>query len=818
MIRTLVSSREEVVRNITSTTSMLLARVRSAATSKRFVVAALAFAAALGCNTADAQTWTGASLDDASGKEVFLLNVGTNKFVGQGGRWGTQAVIGTVGESFTLTKETSNTYYRLQTKTEGTKYLTLANGTNTQADDAGKFYVDWNEGKSDERLYFTAVDGQENTYTIYVVPSSNTSTLGTKAYLVNNNGAIGTSSTAPTDESGYWMLVPETEREEYFTKADIAGASAVPATFLIKDPGFYRQSGDVSNWYTDKTSVNYVSSGGLVNKDDTQRLPACAYASEDNPVKKYVHTYTYTKNSNTYTTTITNFIDGDSMKTISPKVNAEYTSKKYANFSYTSTEESSYTEGYTFYVGNGYADADDFDAFTGEVNTTKRQMEYGAEWTGNIHGSNAHVYQFLNPLRKGWYKISCNGFTTTEGAATLVAFTSSGITGTDEAKKNHYYDEDVLTYIAERPTTYVEASQTINTTENTNYNHEVWIYAGEVTKDDNTYIDNICFGVRMVSGGDNGWACFDDFRVDYYGDAQVELVLDENQTSVDYINAQRKYTDASGTENENYDGQRNLYLNRTMNANKWNTLVLPVDLTVGQVMKAFGTNVRISELKGATDEDRPGTIIFEAIGVSRDNETKTAIEAGKLYLVKPSSTDEYKESTAKTIPGTESTISKYYTIPQVTFCPGKDIEATVYGTEGDETYESKTKVQFVGTYVKLGDENKIPENSYVLNGNNEGGTVGLWYYRTVKTASKGFRGWLQTVSGQTSEGIEVEINGVVEKISGNTNGIDTIDADVKTIGGNVYNLNGQLVRRNAASLDGLAHGVYVVNGKKVVVK
>ncbi len=816
MIRTLVSSREEVACNVTSTTNALLKCVGRAATQSRLFLAAVAVAAAFGSNTANAQTWTGASLDDASGKEVFLLNVGANKFVGQGGRWGTQAVIGTVGETFTLKANTGN--YQLQTKTEGTKYLTLANGKNTQPDDAGNFYVDWNNGKSDDKLYFTAVDGQDNTYTIYVVPSENTDTLGAKAYLVNNNGAIGTDSIAPADGTGYWMLVPESEREEYFTKADLAGSSAVPATFLTKDPGFYRQSGDVSNWTTDHTA-NYTNSFALTNKDDTQRLPICAYASTDSPVKKYVHTYTCKSGNNSYTTTITNFIDGDSMEVISPKYIIEDSNKGHVGtYSYTSTEESSYTDGYTFYVGNGYADNDDFDAFTGAVNTTKRQMEYGAEWTANIHGSNAHVYQFLEPLRKGWYKISCNGFSTTDGAAKLVAFTSSGVLGTDEAKKNHYYDDDALTYIANRPSTYVEASQTINTTENTDYNHEVWIYAGEVTKDGETYIDNICFGVRMVSGGTDGWACFDDFRVDYYGDAQAELVLDEKQTSVDYINAQRSYTDASGTAHENYDGQRNLYLDRTMNENKWNTLVLPVDLTVGQVKKAFGTGVRISEFKGANDAERPGTLIFEAIGVSRDDETKTAIEADKLYLVKPSSTEGYKDGTEKTIPGTESTISKYYTIPQVTFCPGKDIAAAVEGDKGNETYQSGAMVQFVGTYVKLGDEDLIPENSYVLNGNNKGGTAGLWYYRTVKTASKGFRGWLQTVDGKTSDGIEVEINGVVEKVSGNTNGIGAIDAETKTATGNVYNLNGQLVRRNAASLNGLAHGVYVVNGKKVVVK
>ena len=38
------------------------------------------------------------------------------------------------------------------------------------------------------------------------------------------------------------------------------------------------------------------------------------------------------------------------------------------------------------------------------------------------------------------------------------------------------------------------------------------------------------------------------------------------------------------------------------------------------------------------------------------------------------------------------------------------------------------------------------------------------------------------------------------------------------LSGNVYDLNGQLVRRNATSLDGLRKGIYIVNRKKVVVK
>ena len=36
--------------------------------------------------------------------------------------------------------------------------------------------------------------------------------------------------------------------------------------------------------------------------------------------------------------------------------------------------------------------------------------------------------------------------------------------------------------------------------------------------------------------------------------------------------------------------------------------------------------------------------------------------------------------------------------------------------------------------------------------------------------------------------------------------------------GVVYNLSGQAVRENNASLEGLSKGVYVVNGKKIVVR
>ena len=49
-------------------------------------------------------------------------------------------------------------------------------------------------------------------------------------------------------------------------------------------------------------------------------------------------------------------------------------------------------------------------------------------------------------------------------------------------------------------------------------------------------------------------------------------------------------------------------------------------------------------------------------------------------------------------------------------------------------------------------------------------------------------------------------------------GINEVNADVKRADNNVYTINGVMVRKAGESLDGLAKGLYIVGGKKVVVK
>ena len=825
MIRTLVSSREEVVRNITSTTSMLLARVRSAAISKRFVVAALAFAAAFGCNTADAQTWTGSTPSDANGKTVYLYNVGANKFLGKGGHWGTEANLSYEGVPFTLTYTSSSKTLTLTSlvKAEGSTSsngkLTLMDGTKTTSEhDSCNYFVDSNLSVNNT---FSFSGDKTTGYQLSIKSTTSTSTMSGKTYMMlgkSDNSIIGTVEN-DTDYSK-WVIVTEAERRDAFKKTEAANAKPVSATFLMYDHDFARNDNSCSAW---KTGIN--QDGTLSFSNNVVCTPKSAY-----PETKEVTYYTYT-NEHKYKyiqsqglfwhkdTIKTTENHGETWSTTCQKGghSTSYTTTNTYNLISTTTETETTSEGYTYYLGNGYIETDtDTDPITGEANTTSDknfQGAYGKYWTANIHGASGAVQQTLttnNMVRKGYYRVSCKAFTTsTTGTVRLWAASGSNGDGTSETTSEKYAYTAIPT-IDEAPATYVAASQTLENGGQT-YDVSVKVYAESTS-------DLLKFGI-YVSGADaTAWTCFDDFAIEYLGDPLTVLVLDEDQTSGEYIKNQ-------ATNDDDELKTVKLYLHRTMNANTWNSLVLPVSLTVGQVKSAFGDQVRISAFEGATDENHKNRIIFKAISASRDNNDEVAIEKEKLYLVKPTKAMPTEQTAVEfEVPGQteKAKITDYYTIVGVTYAKAADVNDIDYslkveGGKGKETYEGEEDaIQFVGTYVKLGDDNKIPTNSYVLNGNNVGGTAGLWYFRTDETPSKGFRGWLQPTTAEAPT--EYEINGVVEKVNGKVNGIAAIDADAKTIGGNVYNLNGQLVRRNAASLDGLAHGVYVVNGKKVVVK
>lgn len=640
----------------------------------------------------------------------------------------------------------------------------------------------------------------------------------------------------PADSTAYskWVIVTEDQRKDAFKTVNNAHVAAVNATFLMSDFDFARNDNSCSEWKTGATSTE-TPTGTLSYKGNKVCKPTDANPST---ITEYTYTsthdYKFDWGTKEHTSVIVTTEDHGATWVRECQEASEHGRSYTTRVTYTKTNtEQKVVAGYTYYLGNGYDERNyTTDPITGETMTVgeNRQQSYGGAWTANIHGARGSVVQTIptkNMIKEGWYRVSCVGFTTaTKGIARLFAAAGMGNTTGSATAQSEKFATASLHRIdaATGPATYVAASKLLDTPNVNTFDASVKVYVSP-TNEAKTTFETLSFGIQVGSAADdtqdadeNAWTCFDNFKIEYLGTPPNTLILDEDQTDGGYIKAQ--------AQDDNKTLQKSIvYLHRTMNPNKWNSLVLPINLNVGQVKSIFGDQVHISKFYGAR-EDHPQRIVFDPITADRNDPDAIAIEAGKLYLVKPTADGGMPTGQpTKTFTYGDKTISvtNYYTIVGVTFKKKSEIADNAYsgrvmGDTGSEEYGTAQQVQFVGTYVKCFDtNNNIPANSYVLNGNNVGGTTGLWYYRTVPTKTRGFRGWLQSVKGQASKVFEYEIEGVVEQVNGNATAIDGIEA-AQQHSANIYNLNGQLVRQGATSTEGLPSGLYIVGGKKLVVK
>lgn len=848
MIKTLVTNREwGTTFSLTHVASAVKACLGRTEVTKRLLFIAFAVTASFACQTANAQkvqttaAWEGTTPSAANGKTVYLYNVGAKQFLGKGGRWGTEATMNVEGVPFTLTYSggtfTLTSLVKLQGGTANGK-LTLMDGKNSEHD-KGTYFVD-QSGAS-----FTAT-AQGDGYVLTSKATTSASSMFNKTYKMVAFGVnqkayakLETEDWLAGDSTDYatWIIVTHDQRLAAFEKVNDAHKAAVNATFLMSDFDFARHDNTCSAWRTDATTTG-TTTGTLSYDKDNICKPEDAY-----PKTTTVYTYSSTHRfklgtSGTHTSTIKTTVDQGTTWTRKCQEASSHSGGYTTTVTYTKTgEEQMEVPGKTYYLGNGYPDKDyfagDTDPITGEAITVDKinfQAPYGGAWTANIHGARGTVVQTIptdNLRKEGWYRISCVGFTTagTDAIARLYAAAGKGnnTSGSGATAQSRKFATKDLARIdaASQPATYVAASKLLDSSTGGAYEASVVVYVGT----DGANRETLSFGIQVGSAADpskdaaaTAWTCFDNFKIEYLGTPPHKLILDEDQTDAGYIKAQAPNL----LDNETLQ-KSDVYLHRTMNPGTWNSLVLPINLTVGQVKHIFGDQVRVSKFVGAK-ADHPQRIVFDPITADRNDANAIAIEAGQLYLVKPTAgmlTNQ--EEQELTYNGQTTKFTSYYHIIGVTFKKKSEIDDNAYtgrvmGETGSEEYGTKQQVQFVGTYVKCFDDNNmIPANSYVLNGNNKGGTAGLWYYRTVPTKTKGFRGWLQSANDLPSKGFDYEIDGVVETVNGDVTAIDGIEAEQQH-NANIYNLNGQLVRQGATSTEGLPSGLYIVGGKKVVVK
>lgn len=203
-------------------------------------------------------------------------------------------------------------------------------------------------------------------------------------------------------------------------------------------------------------------------------------------------------------------------------------------------------------------------------------------------------------------------------------------------------------------------------------------------------------------------------------------------------------------------------LKRQLYTNEWNTLCLPFSLSAAQIAEIWGVGTKVAILTG----DSETKLYFS---------TCDDIVAGKPCLLDPKNVN----------------------------------DDNVYEIKGIDvsTWENNNSLEYVaGNTRMIGffSPTMVKARSYVF------GAANKMYHLVSDMEAKGFRCYFEDVEGVNRQ--------LTWGIDDNTTGIDGtfVKPEAPKVG-NIYTVNGQLVRRNSTAA-GLAPGVYIMNGIKLIVK
>ena len=507
---------------------------------------------------------------------------------------------------------------------------------------------------------------------------------------------------------------------------------------------------------------------------------------------------------------------------------------------------------YTDYTFNG----------TTYDNLNDYQTHLGKYYCADIKNTRGAVYQVVHVDHGGSYVIECKAYSNTNKAKLFATLLQ------DESANPTDYTKIVEGSLRE---TVVMQTANMSQTErdNLHVSEQNMDYAGKEFYGSHKYFNsvlvqvpegggNICFGVRVGSVAENvaddgEWTVFDDFRLLYAGsNTSRDLILDEDKDNLNYLlNCTETYDDVV------------LHLNKksfNKNINKWNTIVLPVDLKKDQFTQAFGANARLAVLTKLTRNQ----IQFETVEIAKKGNNEVVLDAYVPYIIYPTKdlanerTPAYTAILHKTGTGTEggehkvTIAANHIDIPNVSLKRKTSNENDLYGLDrnkwtlnldkvkvaekpGDSEIVTDGTLAAYGTFArtygsKIADTDTTftisDKNNPIIEGRDnlkhcyffhEGKMV---YAGDKVRGLRGFSVWFkpykQTSGAATSKFIldGIDYTTDVERIMATED--SSIDSKFAKLG--VFNLNGQLVRSGSTDVSGLPSGIYIVNGKKVFVK
>ena len=258
------------------------------------------------------------------------------------------------------------------------------------------------------------------------------------------------------------------------------------------------------------------------------------------------------------------------------------------------------------------------------------------------------------------------------------------------------------------------------------------------------------------------------------------------------------------------------YLSRKFVKDVWSSLTLPVDLSASQLREAFGENMGLVKLTGLNRHNTQ-QIFFEPVDLSG----REGLEAGQCYLVKVTKepvckeNEEFKfkrineelDDEAYLETNVDEVSYKYGNVYQFlgVKCPGGISNGKVSGETGDHA------LTWTAYYYHPNDIERpyaAPVGSYVMSGGNMYHLGSDWSNGLIGTA------WYIEETNPTSGTKTL----VIDNGNGTTdiNGIVTETPAEKAVEG-VYTINGQKIASDK-SLNDLPKGIYIVNGKKHIVR
>lgn len=499
--------------------------------------------------------------------------------------------------------------------------------------------------------------------------------------------------------------------------------------------------------------------------------------------------------------------------------------------------------------------------------THARYMDVAVTQDGN-----GEFYQDIKIYRRGWYVLQCQGksnvgaklFIERQGVAkSRVAVTlKNGLQNLDKGNQKWPYSNWMPMYNA-----CVEMNdEHIAEPKIKEYANTVKYYISQDVSYSNPLTLRIGISIPENHSSDNFSTIFDTFRLQYGGKSDPILVLDEDKTDLNYI------------DNCIHDYQnKTLYLHRKFNKNHWSTIVLPVDLTHEQFIEMFGEGSKLAYLK----EFKNNVVRYYTLKTPTD-ESATYLKAYMPYIIKVTTDGTAPGFTQNLTLREDHLIDESNILPQTVedgnyvvagvslkhhqetnanyydFAGGKlpsDLSAKVLSTkDGDEKWSYCVKATTEGDGVATNEnDNKNVLTSYgtlcktytgktIINTNDDKRPTlsdGKSYYfgtdkdqNTVMYLRKegndyglqGFRSWFvydgnTTIPGTQAAKVKFSIDGVEDET---TEIGSIITDDNQTIAAKyanaIYNMNGQMVSRDVNSLSSLPTGLYIVNGKKYVVK